>query len=399
MISSAPDGTRPTGNGGGAFLIAQFKAAIEKRGIPVFLSHRASRLVLNSTREASGLEATTDTDRTVTFRARKGVIFGTGGFTANAELCQTYLRGPIFGGCAVPTNEGDFMLIAQAVGAEMGNMSHAWWGPCVLEQALVSRSVPAAMFNVRGDSVIQVNCEGRRVGDEKRYYNDRTQVHFYWDPHRVRYPNLIQVMIYDQHCREKFGAGDNWGVIPRPGVMLRPGVNMRSVLTSQTLEGLANAVDVRLAEIGNRTGGFRLDADFIVNLNDTIARFNQFAKTGIDLDFHRGEFPADNPPEGVNPSSEYPNPAMYPIASTGPYYAVLIGGGTLDTKGGPKINVHGQILDTGGQVVQGLYGAGNCIASPAGAGYWSRGGTIGPAITFGALAGKHAAKEPVRAAV
>jgi hypothetical protein len=389
MFPSEPDGTRPAANGGGAFLISQFKAAIEKRGIPLLLGHRASRLVLNSKREVIGLEATTKTNQAVTIRARKGVSFGTGGFTANTELCRTYLRGPVFGGCAVPTNEGDFLSIAQAVRAGLGNMSHAWWGPCVLEQALVSRSVPAAMFNVRGDSVIQVNCEGRRAGDEKRYYSDRTQVHFYWDPHRVRYPNLIQVMIYDQRCREKFGAGDHWGAMPRPGL------NMRSVMTSQTLEGLANLVDARLAQIENRTGSFRLDADFTINLKYTITRFNHFAKTSVDLDFRRGEFPADNP-EGTVPSSEYPNPAMYPIASTGPYYAVLIGGGTLDTKGGPKINVHGRILDTQGDVIPGLYGAGNCIASPAGAGYWSRGGTIGPAMTFGALAGKHAAKELVK---
>ena len=173
---------------------------------------------------------------------------------------------------------------------------------------------------------------------------------------------------------------------------------MRSVITSQTLEGLASAVDSRLAEIENHTGNFRLDADFTSNLKDTIARFNEFAKTGIDLDFHRGEFPADDPPVPADLRSEYPNPAMYPIASTGPYYAVLIAGGTLDTKGGPKINTHGQVLDTHGQAISGLYGAGNCIASPAGEGYWSPGGTIGPAMTFGAIAGKHAAKESVKVA-
>ena len=138
---------------------------------------------------------------------------------------------------------------------------------------------------------------------------------------------------------------------------------MRSVITSQTLEGLASAVDSRLAEIENRTGNFRLDADFTSNLKDTIARFNEFAKTGIDLDFHRGEFPADDPPVPADLRSEYPNPAMYPIASTGPYYAVLIAGGTLDTKGGPKINTHGQVLDTQGQAIPGLYGAGNCRVS------------------------------------
>jgi succinate dehydrogenase/fumarate reductase flavoprotein subunit len=390
MISSEPNGTRPPGIMGGAVLISHFKAAIEKRRIPLLLGHRASRLVLNSKREVIGLEATTGTNQTVTFRARKAVIFGSGGFTANPTLCRTYLRGPIFGGCAVPTNEGDFILIAQAVGAELGNMANAWWGPCVLEQALASRAVPSALFGVPGDSVVQVNCEGRRVGDEKRYYNDRTQVHFYWDPHRMRYPNLIQVMIYDQRCRERFGPSDHFGVMPRPGV------NIRSVMTSQTLEGLANVVDSRLAEIENRTGNFRLDADFTSNLRETIARFNQFAKAGVDLDFHRGEFPADDPPVPANLGSEYPNPAMYPIASAGPYYAVLIAGGTLDTKGGPKINLHGQVLDTQGQAISGLYGAGNCIASPAGEGYWSPGGTIGPAMTFGAIAGKQAAKESVK---
>ena len=390
---SEPDGTRHPGNGiNGAFLSSQFKAAIELRAVPVLLGHRASHLLFNSRHEVIGLEATTDVTKRVTFRARRGVIFASGGFTANPELCRTYLRGPIFGGCAAAANEGDFVLIAQSAGAELGNMAHAWWAPCVFEQSLVSRTVPISIFNLPGDSVIQVNREGRRVGDEKRYYNDRTQVHFYWDPHRMLYPNLLQVMIYDQRCREKFWARDESGVMPKPGV------NLRWVLTGQTLEDLARIVDNRLAEIENRTGGFRLDPDFAKNTKETVARFNQFAKTGVDLDFHRGEFP-DNRGTGRQIVEENPNPTMYPIASTGPYYAVLIGAGTLDTKGGPKINTQAQVLTTQGEPVPGLYGAGNCVASPGGEGYWSGGATIGLAMTFGALAGKHAAKQLERSTI
>jgi len=71
--------------------------------------------------------------------------------------------------------------------------------------------------------------------------------------------------------------------------------------------------------------------------------------------------------------------------------------GTLDTNGGPVINAKGQVIDTRGRPIPGLYGAGNCIASPAGQAYWGAGGTLGPALTFGTLCGQYVSAEPAKA--
>jgi hypothetical protein len=143
-----------------------------------------------------------------------------------------------------------------------------------------------------------------------------------------------------------------------------------------------------------------------------VDRFNGFARAGVDEDFHRGETSIDvwwhafclafhgggtskdcisaNTDENGVP---YPNPTMRPLA--GPYYAVILSSGMQDTKGGPAIDEFGRILDLDENPVAGLYGAGNCIASPAGAGYWGAGGTLGPATVFGHIAGRHAARRAV----
>jgi succinate dehydrogenase/fumarate reductase flavoprotein subunit len=81
---------------------------------------------------------------------------------------------------------------------------------------------------------------------------------------------------------------------------------------------------------------------------------------------------------------------MYPLAETGQYYAIIVAAAAVDTNGGPVINRYGQVITMEGNPIEGLYGAGNCIASPGVNAYWSGGMTLGVAHTFGYAAARHA---------
>lgn len=124
-------------------------------------------------------------------------------------------------------------------------------------------------------------------------------------------------------------------------------------------------------------------------LERTVSRFNLLASEGEDLDFHRGTVWWEAFMSG-GPSAEK---CLGPLDAA-PFYAVRIYDGALGTQGGPLTDRHARVLRYRGGVVDGLYAAGNASASVFGPAYPGGGATIGPALTFGYLAGQHVATRP-----
>lgn len=374
----------------GVFLADGMVAALKARGVPLFTGHRVTDVLVQGG-EVVGVEVV-HAGEARAIRAKRGVVFATGGFAHDHAKVLAHLRGPVFGTGSVPAGDGAFVDVAARLGARLGNLSNGFYFQVALEAALEAGGAiaqpDAYVFLPYGDSMIIVDKRGRRVGNEKAMYHERAQSHFVYT--NDEYPNLVQIMIWDEPVMREPTFWPWRGGVPYPG-MTSP-----FVISAPTLDELAVAVDQRLAALRGKRGisavvgpDVRLASDFTGNLKATVERFNGFAATGVDLDFHRGETPIE--PAWQGPSRGAPNRTMTPLASSGPYHALLLGAGVLDTCGGPVIDPHGRVLRTDGAAIPGLYGAGNCVASPTGQGYFGAGGTIGPAIVFGYLAGAHAA--------
>ncbi len=393
LLPVKPDGQI----GQGRELVRQLKAWLDAKQVPFLLRHAATGLERNVRGEVIGLAANSP-EGPVFLRANKGVVFGSGGYTHDSQLVVNFQPGPIFGGCAVPTNQGDFIRIGIEAGAMLGNMVNAWRAQLVLESALESASVPRDIWQPPGDSMILVNKFGRRVVDEKRNYHERTRVHFVWDSLESEYTNKLLFMIYDRRTAELFA-----GNYPLP----EPGDAQRFVITAPNVGALALAIQDRLNLLAPQIGRTILAPDFAATLAAQIESYSADAKRGVDGQFHRGKYPYDTQWHSlVNskartdtqwPPNPGPNVTVHPIDEAGPLFAIILAAGTLDTNGGPVINAKGQVIDTRGRPIPGLYGAGNCIASPAGQAYWGAGGTLGPALTFGTLCGQSVSAEPAKA--
>lgn len=360
---------------GGVNAIRTLSAAAERDGVQVRTGHRVQRVVRDNTGRVVGVEASTPDGVTHRFGARKGVVFASGGFTHDEELRGNFLGVPAYRGCAAATNEGDFVRIAGALGAQLRNMNYAWMCPVPLERS--GRADLVGMFSVAGDSMLFVDKTGRRVVNEKLTYNELAQKFFEWDGTVGEYPFLVLVQIWDRRSQEH-SASDEYGRLIVP-----PGADDSHVIWGETLDELAGEIGKRLASVAHKTGGVQLADDFAANLPATVARYNELARAGRDTDFHRGEKPIQlifNGPVREEPGRE--NPTLWPLAGQGPYYAALVTGGTLDTKGGPRTDTEGRVLDDLGEPIPGLFGVGNCVASASAQAYWAGGATLGPIIAF-----------------
>jgi hypothetical protein len=221
-----------------------------------------------------------------------------------------------------------------------------------------------------------------------------------FDGGSMEYARLLMFMIWDDRTHRQWappGADSE----PSPKLALENYGNVvfdgYHLIRGETLADLTAEIERRLEKLAPRTGGFRLRPSFLENLQASVARFNELAATGKDVDLGRGDNPIELIFNGPGmPDNDTGNPTMYPISLEGPYYATIICAGTLDTKGGPLTTIDGQVLDVDGEPVPGLYAVGNCAANPSSQAYLAGGGTIGPYITFAYLAGRHVAAQPRR---
>lgn len=368
---------------GGSVLIGTLHLASEKLGVHLRTERRVTDVVQDTTGRVVGVEIAGPSGNE-RLHARRGVVFSTGGFLHNPEFRKQFLRGPVYGGAAAHTATGDFIPIATAAGAELGNMGHGWWDQMVLDMAVKGGPTTQDVFYPFGDSVIQVNKYGHRVVNEKQPYSERAQVHFHFNPSEREYSNLVMFQIYDDEVADNPLEWAYRCLTPMPGEVAD------YVVTGKTLEDLADKVDRKLQRYASHIGGARLAPDFVEHLRQTIARFNEFARTGVDEDFHRGESPIAHYVQGTDRPG-LPNRTMAPLSDTGPYHCMLLVAGALDTKGGPRVNDRAEILSADGSPIDGLYGAGNCISAPTAQAYPGGGTTLGSALTFGYLAGLSAA--------
>jgi len=348
--------------GCGAALVGGLLDALLRRGVEPQLSHRARRLL---TRDGTvvGVEFETPSGP-VSVEAGRGVIIATGGFEWNEELTTAYLRGPMSSPASYPPNTGDGLLMAQAVGASVGMMGEAWWVPTIqvpgdelfdrerAQIVLRERTLPRSII---------VNRAGRRFTNEAANYNALGGAFHQFDPASFDYANLPCWLVFDEEYWRRHGFAGYRGAEPPDWVTSAPDI-----------EHLAGALDIEPSQ-----------------LIETVTRWNALVAAGRDTDFGRGESAYD----GWNGDADHrgtPYATLGPL-TTGPFHAVELHSGCLGTKGGPRTDVDARVIDNDGAAIQGLYAAGNAMACVTGMVYGGAGGTLGPAITFGYLAGRHAA--------
>jgi succinate dehydrogenase/fumarate reductase flavoprotein subunit len=348
---------------GGALAGKLLKALLDRRVEPL-LRHAARELLVEEGRVV-GVRAEADgaDGRDVFVSARRGVILASGGFEWDRDLAARFLGGVLTHPNSPPTNEGDGLRMAMSVGADLGNMSEAWWCPSVVipGEEYEGRPLHRGDFATRSmPHTIIVNRGGRRFVNEAQNYNDMMKAFFAFEPNAYERPNLPAWLVFDHAYLEKYAL-----------LTVMPGQATPEWLErADTLDELARKVGIDAHELAR-----------------TLERFNAFAVEGADRDFHRGESLYDR---FYGDPDHAPNPNLGTIAKK-PFYALRVHPGAIGTKGGARVDANAQVLRADGTRVPGLYAAGNVMAGVMGAGYPGAGATIAAAMTFGFLAGRHAA--------
>ncbi|WP_421083223.1 FAD-dependent oxidoreductase [Rothia nasimurium] len=302
--------------------------------------------------------------------ARDGLVLATGGFPQNHELRQKFFPRTPTGrehySLAPESATGDGLRVSQEVGAAFRTFeasSVAWCPVSLVPYPNGQEGVFPHIMDRAKPGSIGVLRNGRRFVNEANGYYD------YVDAMVKSVPEGEPVQAW-QIADSKFVRRYPLGMAKPFPVPLWPYVKNKYLVKGKTLRELALACGI--------------DPD---QLEKTVAEFNAHARQGIDPDFHRGETEFNR--YGGDPTVG-PNPSLAPLEE-GPFYAVKILPGSFGTFAGIDTDGRARVLNQEGNPIAGLYCAGNDAASVMG-GYYPAGGiNLGPALTFGYVAGRELA--------
>ena len=339
----------------GGAIVAPLLTALVDVGATVRTDARARELVVESGRVVGVRGDGVD--------ERGAVILASGGFERDPALARAFLRAPTTGLAGAPGSRGDGLRMAMAVGADLGNMSEAWWSPTYrvpgdhidgerLDRMILwERSWPGSLI---------VDQRGHRFVNEAANYNDVGRTLHDFDAATFSFPRAPSWMVFDGAFRGRYTVGPLVPGAPDP----------EWLEVGEDLAALAGSIGIEPAALA-----------------DTVERFNGFFATGVDPDFGRGSYAFDQ----FAGDDSAPHPTLGQLTKP-PFYALRIEPGILGTKGGPRTDADGRVLRAADlEALPGLFAAGNAAASPMGLAYPGAGGTIGPALVFGTRAGRAAA--------
>lgn len=351
----------------GQALMGRLRLSLIERGVPLWLRAPVLSFVEEDGRIV-GAQITRD-GKPMAIETRVGVMVAAGGFERNDAMRKQYQRAPIEASWTVGNydNTGDGILAGQAVGAKLDTelMREAWWMPATLAPdvkytnvLMIEKSLPHGIF---------VNRDAKRFVNEGENYNDLVIKMYEQDA--KDHASIPAWFIVDATYRSRYNLGPVLPAFVMSDKKLppkwQPGAGW--LHRADTLDALAR-------DIG-------LDPEA---LRATIERFNGFARTGVDEDFHRGASANDR--YYSDPRAK-PNPTLGPIEKA-PFYAIPVTPSDLGTKAGLVTDLGGRVLDENDRPIPGLYAAGNSSSTVMGTRYAGAGATIAPAMVFGFLAGE-----------
>ena len=308
----------------GSYMIPLLQENCEKAGVKMMLDTTATEILTDANGAAVGVKATGASGETVTVNA-KAVVLASGGFGANLDMVVKYkpeLKG--FMTTNAPGIQGQGIEMAQAIGAAIVDMDQIQIHPTV-----EANTAALITEGLRGDGAILINEEGQRFIDEVGTRDV------------VSAAEIAQTGSY------------SWLVVDQAMVdassVIQGYIKKGYTVTGATYEELGKAMGVDAAAFA-----------------ETMEKWNGYVEAKNDPDFGRTSF--------ANP------------LNTAPYYAVKVTAGVHHTMGGLKINANTEVLNEKGEVIPGLFAAGEVTGGVHGANRLG-GNAVADFTVFGRIAG------------